>query len=620
MTRARSARVSRSAFALLAAGATAFIVARDASADLEHPESPEIVADESPAGMELLAEVGCVAGSAAGFSCRNVALLAWLTRSALGGGQLNDIWGWTDPLTGREYAIVGLQNGVAFVDLADPTDPVQLGTLPTQTVPSIWRDVKVYADYAFVVSEASSHGMQVFDLTQLGDVVVSPVTFAPTARYTGFGSAHNLAINEETGFAYAVGTRTCLGGLHMVDISDPLIPTFAGCFSADGYTHDAQCVTYAGPDEEHRDREICFNSNENTLTIVDVTDKSTPVMLSRTGYAGRRYTHQGWLSEDHAFFFLGDELDELRIRHRTRTYVWDVSDLDSPVVTGTHTGGSTAIDHNQYVRGDHLFQANYRSGLRVLRLGNLAVAELAEVAFFDTFPGSDAVSFSGAWSVYPFFESGIAVVSDICRGLFVLRPDLGAVPRCDDGIDNDRDGLVDYAEDPACPGPEGNTELPRNDIAVDIKPGSDQNPINPFSNGVIPVAILGTDGFDVDDVDADTLRFGRGQASPFHRRGPHYEDVNEDGLTDLVSHYRTSLTEIAPGDVEACLSLAMLDGSPFEGCDVVSTVGACGIGFELALVLPSLLWWHRRRRSAAASLPATGRHRCRPIPASFRAW
>ena len=148
--------------------------------------------------------------------------------------------------------------------------------------------------------------MQVFDLTQLRTVTSPPVAFSETAWYDGFLSAHNLVINEDSGFAYAVGTNNCAGGLHMVNIQNPTNPTSAGCFSADGYTHDAQCVNYHGPDPNHQGKEICFNSNEDTLTIVDVTNKSTSVQLSRTGYSGARYTHQGWLSEDHVHFLLGE--------------------------------------------------------------------------------------------------------------------------------------------------------------------------------------------------------------------------------------------------------------------------------------------------------------------------
>ena len=188
----------------------------------------------------------------------------------------------------------------------------------------------MYADHAFVVSEAGDHGMQVFSLARLRAVASPPVVFTADAHYPGFSNAHNVVIDETSGFAYAVGTNTCAGGLHMVDIRAPKAPVFAGCYAEDGYTHDAQCLVYRGPDTPHRGRQICFAANEDTLTLVDVTEKSAPRLLSRTGYAGAGYTHQGWLTEDHVYFLVDDEFDEIRSGHPTRTWVWDVSDLDAP--------------------------------------------------------------------------------------------------------------------------------------------------------------------------------------------------------------------------------------------------------------------------------------------------
>ncbi len=377
--------------------------------------------DESLEGVKggFLHLQECIGGTAGGFECLNVDLYELLSLAAMAGSSGNDIWGWTDPVTGTEYALMGLNNGTAFVDLSDPGEPVLIGNLATHTSSSTWRDIKVYADHAFIVSEASGHGMQIFDLTQLRDVVSPPTTFSNTAYYGEFGNAHNIVINEDSGFAYAVGTNTCSAGPHMVDISDPLNPVNAGCVAADGYTHDAQCVDYVGPDADHAGKEICLNSNEDTLTIVDVTDKGSPVQLSRTGYATAGYTHQGWLTEDHAYFLLDDEADESGFGFNTRTYVWDVRDLDAPALIGEYSASTPNTDHNQYVVGNYLYQANYGAGMRILKLDDVAAGTLTEVAFFDT---------SSAWSVYPFFNSGTVIVSDINLGLFVLRPSLCAEP------------------------------------------------------------------------------------------------------------------------------------------------------------------------------------------------
>jgi choice-of-anchor B domain-containing protein len=374
------------------------------------------------AGAGGTGPAACVGGFAAGHPCSEVDLAAHLPLSAIGGGGGNDIWGWTDPVTGREYALMGRTTGTAFVDVTVPENPVYLGDLPTHTNESTWRDIKTHADHAFIVSEADGHGMQVFDLSALRTVVNPPVGFVATAHYDGFGNAHNVAINTDTGFAYAVGTNTCNAGLHMVDISTPSAPSFAGCFSDDGYTHDAQCVVYAGPDPDHAGSEICLNSNEDTLTIVDVTTKSAPLQISRTGYSDSGYTHQGWLTEDHRYYLMDDEFDEVFAGHNTRTRIWDVADLDNPVLIGWYDGPTPAIDHNLYTHMGYAFEANYTAGLRIVDLADVANATLVEVAYFDIHPGTDSPGFDGAWSTYPYFASGTVIVSGMSEGLYVLRP------------------------------------------------------------------------------------------------------------------------------------------------------------------------------------------------------
>lgn len=370
-----------------------------------------------------MAATECVGGFAGPYPCRNIDLQSFLPLSQIGGGGGNDIWGWTDDLSGREYAIMGRTNGTSFVDITDPENPVYLGNLPTHTGNSTWRDIKVNKNHAYIVSEASGHGMQVFDLRQLRDVTNPPQTFSNTTHYAEFGNAHNIVMNEDTGFAYAVGTSTCSGGLHMIDVSSPTSPTFSGCYATDGYTHDAQCVTWNGNSHRyHHGSEVCFNSNEDTLTIVDVTNKANPVQLARLGYSDSEYTHQGWLSEDHNYFLLDDELDEARQGHNTRTRIFDVSDPSAPVLTGFYDSTSPAIDHNMYIKGDFAYQANYRAGLRIIELKNPSNGILVEEAYFDIFPSNDNPNFNGAWSVYPYFESGNVVISGIESGLFVVKP------------------------------------------------------------------------------------------------------------------------------------------------------------------------------------------------------
>ncbi len=398
-------------------------------------------------GMEALLgeDVGCEEGRATMFDCNAIDLTAFLPVGAIGGGRgvrVNDVWGWTDPETGREYALVGRMDGTAFIDVTDANNPVYLGELPkTENTPgTVWRDMKVYRNHVYIVADgAQSHGMQIFDLTQLRNVQNAPVTFEETAHYDQIHSAHNIVINEETGYAYAVGAsgggETCGGGLHMINLENPTEPTFAGCFadpetgrSGTGYSHDAQCLIYHGPDAEHEGKEICFGANETALSIADVSDKDNPVGLSNAAYPNVGYAHQGWITEDHKYFFLGDELDELQGGvEMTRTLIWDISDLDDPVLVKEWAGSTAAIDHNMYVVGNTLYQANYVAGLRILDISD--PENPRETGYFDTVPyGENTPSFNGAWSNYPYFASGTIIVTSGREGVFLLKRKEQPVP------------------------------------------------------------------------------------------------------------------------------------------------------------------------------------------------
>ncbi|MEM6784746.1 MAG: choice-of-anchor B family protein [Bacteroidota bacterium] len=386
------------------------------------------------------AQTPCESGSADGYACDRVTLLSFFDFDALtfgynydSGRRGNDLWGWTDPQTGTEYALVGHYDGVAFVDLSDPTAPVLVGVLPSAqpgTFGNLWRDIKTSGSYAYVVSEASGHGMQVFDLTRLRGVTDPPATFTADALFDGIGNAHNVVADDDLDVVAIVGSAdfggsSCnSGGLILVDVSDPLNPTLAGCFDDDGYTHDAQCLVYDGPDTDYQGRSVCLSSNAFQLSISDITDPTTPEGISTAVYPDAGYTHQGWLSEDKRFFIMNDELDEARgLVPSTRTVVMNVEDLDNPFYEGSYMSGVTSSDHNLYVRDDVIYQANYESGLRVFRFNSATPTDFEPLGFFDTFAPSTAVSFDGAWSVYPYYASGIVTINDRDTGLFVVRPE-----------------------------------------------------------------------------------------------------------------------------------------------------------------------------------------------------
>ncbi|MBV7269662.1 choice-of-anchor B family protein [Winogradskyella luteola] len=380
--------------------------------------------DDDNSGNNQTANFPCVNGFANGHPCNGFDLMSHIPIDVLGGdgAEGNDSWGWTDPQTGKEYALVGTSTNAAFVDMTDPANPVLLGVLPTATVNSDWRDIKTYNNHAFIVSEAAGHGMQVFDLTRLRNVANPPETFTADANYTEFGKAHNIVINEDSGFAYAVGTTTFSGGPHFINIQNPTSPIAAGGYADDAYSHDAQVVTYNGPDTDHTGKEILIGSNENEVVIVDVSDKDNPVQISTIDYSNIGYTHQGWFTENMEYFLLGDEVDEIDFGINSRTIVFDFTDLDDPVFHMEYLGPTAAIDHNGYVVGNTFYVANYTAGVRAVDISNIASGIMVESGFIDTYIPNDNTAFNGAWNIYPFFASGNMVVSDIDGGLFIVRP------------------------------------------------------------------------------------------------------------------------------------------------------------------------------------------------------
>ena len=374
----------------------------------------------------LLAQTPCENGLAGEYPCNDYDLMSNIPNETLGNitTESNDCWGWTDPETQKEYALVGINSGIVFIDISDPITPVIVGTLNTTTVSSLWRDVKVYNSHAFIVSEANAHGMQVFDLKRLRTSSNLPLTYTADTIFTGFGSAHNIVINEDSGYAYIVGAArnsTYGGGPIFINIQNPISPVIEGGFAAGGYSHDAQVITYNGPDTDYTGKEILIGSNEDEIVIADVTDKTNPTVIATISYSNVEYAHQGWFTEDFKYFILGDEVDEKNIGNNTRTIIFDFTDLDNPLYHFDYFGATAAIDHNGYVKDNIYYQANYTAGVRMIDISNTENKVFSEIGFFDTYPNNNNTAFNGVWNVYPYFPSGNIIISDIDNGFFVIR-------------------------------------------------------------------------------------------------------------------------------------------------------------------------------------------------------
>lgn len=399
----------------------------------------------------------CVGGLADIYPCTNVDLLGQVAdRTPAVRG--NDIWGFIDLNTHREYAIMGYVTGTAVYDVTDPESPVEVGFVDGQT--TTWRDVKVHQfwnatesrwnAYAYVSADASTDGLFIIDLTELPHRV-SRVSYA-----SDFDDAHNvyltdadfstgLSITGDAPMLILAGSNLGSGRYRNYSLSDPSAPLFLGTPATPAdqpagdrlYMHDGasmivtdsrrttDCVNAGASD--HCD--IVIDFNEDSLDIWDNTDPTNPRRLSRTEYPSHGYSHSGWPTEDQQYVFLQDETDEQRVSAITATTlrVFDVSDLTAPVLAGVWSGPDNTIDHNGFVRGNRYYMSNYTRGLTIFDITDPPNPFV--VGSFDSYPASNSNGFPGAWGTYPYLPSGTIVVSDRDSGLYLLRDNTLAVPQ-----------------------------------------------------------------------------------------------------------------------------------------------------------------------------------------------
>jgi choice-of-anchor B domain-containing protein len=397
--------------------------------------------------------IPCVDGRAGEFRCSNVDLLSFYSHADLGSatGEGSSSWGWTTD-TGREIIIIAQADGAAFAEVTLDGKLDYLGRLPQSSTadPIIWREIRLWNNFAIIGSEAVNHHIQIFDLNKVAAITDAekPKTFNPDTDVTGMfkglpvGRTHNVVTNTDSNYFVSVGSQprnsTFRSGLVFVSLEDPSNPKLLGFNGNDGYVHDAQCLAYKGPDQNFQGADICYGYDEDTLTIFDVTDKANSSIISRTSYVGASFTHQGWVTDrnNQSFILLDDEFDEIDEQGpgadgHPVTFIWDITNLSAPVQTGFYKSAARGIDHNQYVWGNRVFQSNYGTGLRILDISSIPSdptgAGVKEVAFFDIFPeddtepGGGTVDFLGTWSAYAGFASKNIVINTIERGAFVVR-------------------------------------------------------------------------------------------------------------------------------------------------------------------------------------------------------
>ncbi|MEZ6244080.1 MAG: choice-of-anchor B family protein [Phycisphaerales bacterium] len=412
-------RVAERIRLLIAGGACVWLVG---SAVAHDEDWRKLVNLEPP----VLGEIWTLANATQGgadprttFPAVGVTLYAHLPLNTFPGGHTSgaDCWGYVSP-SGREYGIMGLERGYGFVEITDPSTPVVVATIPGPT--SLWHDVKVVGHYAYGVSDQTGVGVQIMDMSDIDNGVV---TLVANSTAGGFTTAHNIICNPDSGRLFICGANVGNGGLVELDISNPESPQIASGWTQ-MYVHDAQVVTYTeGP---YAGREIAFCASgldggftSTGMRIVDVTTPGNFFTVSTLFYSTPSYSHQNWLSEDRHYLYLNDELDEMDgLVSQTTTRIIDVSDLSNPVQAGFFTSGLDSTDHNLYTVGEVIIESNYQSGVRIFDGSD--PLHPVQIGYIDTYPPNDNTGFNGTWSNYPFFPSGNAIISDINRGLFVV--------------------------------------------------------------------------------------------------------------------------------------------------------------------------------------------------------
>ncbi len=415
----------------------------------------DVVASQQSVQSNTAATV-CSGGFASVFPCNKVDLLSHIA-DRTPGARGADIWGFLDLNTHREYAIVGYSSGTAVFDVSDAENPKEVGFVNGQN--TTWRDIKVYqfwnaADgrwnaHAYVTADNASDGLVIIDLSELPQRI-SRLNYA-----SDFRAAHNVFLTDVdygTGLALTAnhapnlilaGSNLSDGRFRAYSLSDPSSPAFIAAPATPNdqpgdnrlYMHDAASmqVTDARKDSQcvnagSRDHcDVLFDFNESSLDIWDVSIASAAVRLSQLPYNNSSYTHSGWQTEDQQYVFVQDELDERNRSLPTTLRVISIADLTAPVLVGSWTGPTMAIDHNGFVRGNRYYMSNYARGLTILDISNPASPN--EVGRFDTYPSSDANGFPGNWGVYPFLPSGNIALSDIDSGFYMVSDNTRDVPQ-----------------------------------------------------------------------------------------------------------------------------------------------------------------------------------------------
>ncbi len=305
-------------------------------------------------------------------------------------------WGWLAP-NGDEYAIMGIDTGIAFVNTRTRAVCDVVGGPINGCGNTRWREIKTYRHYCYVASECSGtrQGIMILDLQYLPDSVKFVRSYTTLDDVT----CHCLSIDTAKGYLYAV--KSNYDGFRVISLADPEQPLELP-FVNTGDLHDITAIN---------DTVYAAEGTHHSFSIWNMANKTAPGLLARVTIPSGGYVHNSWPTPDRHYLVTTEETANKTVK------IWNISDMGNIQLT-SQVLGTSGLAHNAHVRGNTLFLSHYESGIYAYDLTNPSSPQL--LARYDTY-GTENANFNGAWGVYPYASNGKVWASNLDGRFFILN-------------------------------------------------------------------------------------------------------------------------------------------------------------------------------------------------------
>jgi choice-of-anchor B domain-containing protein len=328
-------------------------------------------------------------------------LTGWTQPDSAFGGT--ECWGWEAP-DGKEYAIMGVNSGVAFINAAT-LQTVDIVPGPTAGCGSIrWREMKTYKHYCYVASECSgtNQGMMIIDMQYLPDSVHYVGSF-----FTGTDvTCHCMSIDTAKGYAYLV--KSNYSGFRIVSLANPVSPVEVG-FVNTVYLHDMTA---------RNDTVWAAEGTQGSFSVWNCANKVSPTLLARVHIPSAGFVHNVWPTLDGKYVGTTEETANKTVKF------WNVQNLANIQLVGQYLGPSH-LAHNVHMQSGKAFLSHYESGVAVVDMAD--PSNPVELARYDTYTTSENPAYNGAWGVFPYTRSGKIYASNLDGRCFVLQANTASI-------------------------------------------------------------------------------------------------------------------------------------------------------------------------------------------------